>query len=904
MDNVLNCLNIEVDIDSDSDNFSDIDEYFCIKSENIEDNDIIKEKEYIVGIDLGTSNSCISVWRNNNLEIIPDKYGNKTIPSVVSFTNCNRYIGKDAKNQQDINSGNVVYEVKRLMGKKIDDTDVQKDIPFLSYYVTENDNQIVIGINGKQKLYTPEEISAMILSRLKIMAEDYLKQSITKAVITVPAYFNDGQRQATVDAATIAGLECIRIINEPTAAALPYGYEKMSLQSDTDINIIVYDFGGGTLDVSLLSIADGIFEVIGSTGNSHLGGVDFDNRLFSYCKSFFKNKYNIDKLDNILVLSLQKLKKECERAKKKLSTTGKAVIAVKDFYDNKNLVVPITRNKLEEICNDYITLCMKYIDDILEMCDMDIDDIDDIILVGGATRMPIIRENIKKYFKGKEPNCTINPDEIVAAGAAMQGSILSNNQDPFSEKVVLVDIIPLSLGVETIGGVMNILIPRNSTIPIKKKRKYTTYTDYETDITIKVFEGERKMTKDNFLVGEFELTGLEPAPRGIPEIEITFSVDVNGIISVTAEDIKNNQNKNSIVITGNKSRLSKEKIESLVKEAQDMELQDKLERERKNSFYEIDNLCDIIKTNVNNEEFKLTQKDKEIILTDINEVLTWLEEMHYNERDQKDYDKIIERIKRKYPTLILKININSDIIGISESKENGTIIFGEDENTLFEELENDEYGFDKDTNNSEKNEIKQLKKELIDMCYSIYNIINDSCFIIDKKDFDKIQNIINDTLLWVFSREKVIKTEYVQRINELNSKCNEIVKDNSSSYIYTKREELEQLCYILLADIEYGTISLDKENEELLVKKINDTLQEITSIKVNKRRAEISGDIFDIDDSIYSDKINEINTLCNNLNDTRHTIDHKDNIITNYIDKKDNDIYHGTSISELRTQNT
>lgn len=900
MSYILDCLNNDIAISSDDSTDECIDDYFNIEEEEEEEEDILDEqKEYIVGIDLGTSNSCVSVWRNDNLEIIPDRLGNRTIPSMVSFTNCNRYIGKEAKNQRELNSGNVIYEVKRLMGKKLNDEEVQKDLPFLSYTLSEIDDRILINVDvDKQKnKYTPEEISAMILGRLKMMAEDYLKVPVNKAVITVPAYFNDGQRQATADAAAIAGLECARIINEPTAAALPYGFEKLSLQSETDINIIVYDLGGGTLDVSLLNIAEGVFEVIGSTGNSHLGGADFDHRLFSYCKSYFKKQNKISRLEDILVTSLQKLKKECEKAKKILSTSHKAIIAVKDFYDGHNLLIPITRKEFENICKDYIILCMKYIDDILNMCEMDKDDIDDIVLVGGATRMPIIRDNIKKYFHGKEPNCTVNPDEIVAAGAAMQGSILSNMKDPFSENVVLVDVTPLSLGIETIGGVMDTLIPRNTTIPIKKKRKYTTDTDYETSVNVKVYEGERKMTKDNFLVGEFELTGIDKAPRGVPEIEITFSIDVNGIISVTAEDLKNNQNKNSIIITGNKNRLTAEKIEELIKEAQKMELIDKLERDKKNMFYEIDDLCSNVRVNILNEEFKLSKKDKDIIMNDINQVMTWLEEKSYNERDKKDYGRILDSIKKKYATLILRVNNDEmNISGKSDNKNECTNIFDDDDNDIFEELENEEYGFNKDMNDEEKQEIKQLRKNLTDMCYSIYDIVNDPYFVMDEEDIDNIKNLINDTLLWVFSKEKIIKTEYIQKINEINVKCDDITKNANFEYIYTKKEELEQLCYALLSNMETKVIMLKEEDISRLYDIIEDTLQMIIEIEVEKRKAEIKGEELEMDDSVYENRLNYINQLCDELYDSKTSIN-RDNI--NIIDE-DEEYDEGISIEELK----
>lgn len=502
----------------------DIDNYF-------NSDQIINDDDIIIGIDLGTTNSCVGIWRKNNLEIIPDMFGNRTIPSVVSFTSKFRYIGNEAKKQTELNPENTFYEVKRLIGRKYDDETVTNDKEFLSYNIIPDEQNNVMISTSFNKILSPEEISSYILLELKHMAETYLNQSITKTVVTVPAYFGDAQRQATKDACQIAGLECVRIINEPTAASLAYGFDKRS----GDINVIIYDLGGGTLDVSLLNISDGIFQVLGSCGNTHMGGADFDNVLMTYSIEQFKKKHKIE-LNNINPLSYQKLKQACENAKKRLSEIKKTTIVVPQFYDNKDLFIVITKEIFENICKELFMLCLKPVSDILKSCVIPKEDIDEIVLVGGCTRIPQIRENLKLFF-GKDPNISLNPDEVVAAGAAIQAYILNNNTDPFSENITLLDVIPLSLGLEVIGGVMNVIIPRNSTIPISKTRKYTNDSDNETYICVKIFEGERKMTRDNYLVGSFELTGITPAPRGINQFEITFSVDVNGIINVTALDL-------------------------------------------------------------------------------------------------------------------------------------------------------------------------------------------------------------------------------------------------------------------------------------------------------------------------------------------------------------------------------
>jgi len=684
------------------------------KDDNKNTNNMDK-KDIIVGIDLGTSNSCVGIWRNKNLEIIPDEYGNLTIPSVVSFTNRSKYVGKSAKNQLEINPANSFYEIKRLLGKKYDDT--KRDAEFLTYNIaSDEDNNVVIksNLDKRKKEYTPEEIASLILMELKRNAESYLKTKIKKAVISVPAYYNDSQRQATKDAATIAGLECCRIINEPTAAALAYGLEKKSFDTNSDMYVLVYDAGGGTTDLSLLNISHGYFQVLASTGNTHLGGVDFDNRLISYCKSVFKKKHKIDKLEHLSAISLQRLRKACETAKKILSVKLSTIIAVKDFYENKNIYIPITRKQFENICKDLFILCLKPVEDILISSELSRDDIDEILLVGGTTKIPKIRENLKNFFR-KEPNISINPDIVVAAGAAIQGYILANAEDAFSENVVLLDIIPLSLGVETIGGVMNVIIPRNSVIPIKRKRKYTTDSDYETEVKIKIYEGERKMTKDNFLVGEFILGGIEPAPRGVAEIEITFNVDINGIISVTAIDLSTN-NKNAITITGNKGRLTKNKINKLVKEAAELEKRDRQEREKRQLHYEIEDLVSNVVVNIKNEEIQLKENDKEKVMKEIDTVIAWLKEKNYIDREKKEYYKVVKRLREKYGTLILKISHDkSNYKGMTTGGVKATSIYNTDEDDVYTDIENEELGISNDMTKEDVDELKQLRNTLTNL---------------------------------------------------------------------------------------------------------------------------------------------------------------------------------------------
>lgn len=933
-------MSLIIDEISNENQNNEIDEYFYgINSKNSNENnendnnpmDTINienenDDDIVIGIDLGTTNSCVGIWRKNNLEIIPDNYGNRTIPSVVAFTQKSKYVGKEAKKQIEINTENTFYEVKRLIGRKYDDETVINDRQFITYDIDKDDQDNVIlrsKLTNKKNIFTPEEISSMILIELKHMAEDYLMKKIKKAVITVPAYFNDAQRQATKDAATIAGLDCIRIINEPTAAALAYGLQKASIHKNKDMNVLVYDCGGGTTDCSLLNISNGVFQVLGSSGNTHLGGIDFDNRLITYCMNEFKRKYNYEKLEDLSSMSFQKLKQSCEEAKKRLSEVTKTVIAVKEFYEDKNLLLTITREMFDKICRDLFILCLKSVDDVLKSCEMDKSMVDEIILVGGCTRMPTIRNNLKLYFNGKEPNSSINPDEVVAAGASIQGYILSHDNDPFSENVVLLDIIPLSLGIETIGSVMDVLIPRNSVIPIKRKRKYTTDSDFETSVIVKVYEGERKMTKDNFFVGEFELTGIESAPRGVAQIEITFTVDVNGIINVTAIDLKNIDNKRTISINSNKGRLSEEKINELVKEAQHAEVKDRIEREKKQLYYEIEDLCSNIKVNINNDEFKLKENDKKIVMEDVNRIFEWLKELSYLERQKNDYFKVLDRLKKKYGTLMLKISNEQDNVkaaGDDVSKIESTTIYNEDdEENIYEAIENEEMGInivDEET----KNEMRRYRDILVNLCYSVFDIISGNNLKIDSDNITELKDYINDVLVWVCVKERITITEYQQKIDEINKICNDISDKYGNETIYTddnltvntKRNELEQLCYAILSSILSNILALHETETIKLKTEIENTLEWLLNDDIEKKRAEVNKlEFTEITEDEYSKKIDDINSICNelynsiinfNINSDINIIPVKDQDINEHHNefRIDNMSTHGISIKDLK----
>ena len=883
------------------DEIDKIDEYFGTPIINPPQPE--EKEEIIIGIDLGTTNSCVAIWRKNNLEIIPDSYGNRTIPSVVSFTSKSKYVGREAKKQIELNPENSFYEVKRLIGRNYDDETVMNDKEFLSYEIgPDEQNNVVIKTKLSHKSYiTPEEISSYILMELKHMAEHYLNQEIEKVVVTVPAYFGDAQRQATKDACQIAGLTCVRIINEPTAAALAYGFDKRS----DDLNILIYDLGGGTLDVSLLNVSDGIFQVLGCAGNTHLGGADFDNVLMTYSIEQFKKKYKICEIENINPISYQKLKQACENAKKRLSEIKKTTIIVPNFYDDKDLFITITKEIFESICKELFILCLKPVDDILKSCKMSKDNIDEIVLVGGRTRMPQIKDNLTLFFNGKVPNTSVNPDEVVAAGAAIQGYILSHKSDPFSENITLLDVIPLSLGVETIGGVMNVIIPRNSSIPITKKRKYTNDTDDETYITVKIFEGERKMTNDNFLVGEFELTGITPALRGINQFDITFSVDVNGIINVTALDKSNVDNKHTLTINSNKGRLSVEKIKELVEEAQNYEVSDRIEREKKTLYYTVDDLLCTIKANIENSDFKLKEIDKTVILTYVNNTLEYLKQNSYKSIDKKEYVKLIEHIKAEYGTLILKVTGELDNIktSCSDNKE-GTSIYENDEEDkeiitkeLYEELENNELGIRNSDSDEIKKETKRLRELLVSLCYSIFDILSSDVHIIEKNVANELKEYVDDILLWVYVKEKISIDEYKNKIEEVNNVCNDIVDKNEINAVIVDdygKLELEQLCFALLSGIQSNTLGIyDNEKIVSLRKYVEDVLDFIVEHKDN------------YNENMYYDKINKLNKICDDIyeNDSIYTNlknTHENESIINNICEDNGD---GTSIFALMRKN-
>ena len=872
----------------------------------MDDDSKSKTDLYTIGIDFGTRYSCVSIWRNKRLEVIPDQFGNRTIPSIVSFYGSVITVGHNALAMKEALPTNTIYDIKRIIGRRFNDPSIVLTQQLVSYEIASDESQhdnVIVKLDDSEKylrknIYTPEEICGFILKEISKMAEKYLGTKLFKAIITVPAYFNDSQRQATMDAAKIAGLDLIKIINEPTSAALAYGLggkiwtkkilsksvkKKLNGLSDSlqnGGNILIYDWGAGTLDVCLINIYNGTFSPLAKGGNTHLGGEDVDLQIMNHILLDFRKQNKIKINDFKLNLITQiKLKNAVENAKKILSVTDKAIVCVDDFYGGKKLYYPITRQLFDAVCNNLFVMAMKPIDDVLESAKIDKKLIDEIILVGGSTRIVKIQNLIKEYFKPREINlnCTMNPDEVVSAGAAIYGYLITHNDDPFSKNIVLLDITPLSLGVETHEKNMTVILPRNTTIPITRTKTFSTDSDFQKSVAIKIFEGERKLTRHNYHLGTFELSGFKKAPRGHAIIKISFHIDINGILEVTAHE-KRSDAQNSIKITstwGAKGRLSKEQIADMIKDSEQYEELDSIASIKISLFHKLKSRAEAILINVKDKNFNLAAIDRKKIKSDIKRILKYLNETEFDKLKIEDLESEARRVKKLYTPLIahsakdkeeFKSMTNeskaADVHGDDEAKDTNISINYESANLFF------------DSTDVEKDEINALKNTITDLCKNITNIINNPNSNLSAEDVDHIMNYIDTVYLWIFGTSSTTTIEFVSKINEINKTIDEIMQkyDDRPLFVadekFTIKEELEMTCQTINTSLKNNFFNLGQNNTQELEKTINSTM-----IWLMDHQSEPIEE--------YKKRLAEVNEKCNSLYQNTHKFKalEKENII-------------------------